>query len=75
MATAVKTKATGINGTPFDFSGMKEPETFIKGGYNLQAMSTNGRNHVTSYLAKHKGKRVHGHYDYQKAEYIEEPTC
>lgn len=75
MTTATQPIATGINGTPFDFSGMKEPKTFIEDGYDLQAMSANGRNHVTSYIAKHKGRRVYGYYDYQKAKYVEEATC
>jgi septal ring-binding cell division protein DamX len=69
MATTVK---QGVNGALFDFSGMKEPEALIRDGYRLQASSTSGRNHVTSYIAKHKGRRVYGYYDYQKAEYIEE---
>lgn len=72
MTTAIK---RGVNGVLFDFSGMKEPETFIRDGYQLQASSTNGRNHVTAYIAKRKGLRVHGHYDYQKAEYVEESIC
>lgn len=71
MTKAIK---TGINGTSFDFSGMKEPSAFLNDGYDLKAMSTNGRNHVTSYIAKHNERRVYGHYDYQKAEYIEEPA-
>lgn len=72
MTTTVK---RGVNGALFDFSGMKEPEVLIRDGYQLQAASTNGRNHVTSYIAKRKGRRVYGHYDYQKAEYIEESIC
>lgn len=69
MTTAVK---RGINGVLHDFSGMKEPEAFIQDGYRMQAASTNGRNHVTSYIARRKGRRVYGYYDYQKAEYVEE---
>lgn len=69
MITAVK---KGINGILHDFSGMKEPEAFSQNGYHLQAMSTNGRNHVTSYIAKHKGRRIYGRYNYQTAKYVEE---
>lgn len=65
---------TGINSARFDFSGLQEPNVFIKDGYDLQAMSTNGNNCVTSYIAKHKNKRVYGYYDYQKTMYIEEPA-
>ncbi|MGX1195796.1 hypothetical protein [Metabacillus sp. SLBN-84] len=76
MPTPVKIGVkTGINGALFDFSGMKDPDTFIKDGYQLQAASTNGRNHVTSYIARLKNKRVYGFYDYQKGQYAEETIC
>ncbi|WP_078598628.1 hypothetical protein [Evansella clarkii] len=58
----------------FDFSNLKEPDQFQKEGYRLQAMSTNGNNHVTSYIAKKDNRRVYGYYNYQDAAYIEEPV-
>ncbi|MCC2248920.1 hypothetical protein JUJ52_02975 [Virgibacillus sp. AGTR] len=65
----------GLNNAPFDFSDMKDPDAFVNNGYQLQAMSTNGNNLISSYIAKYKGKRIYGYYDYQKGEYIEEIIC
>lgn len=72
---ATKDIKRGRNGTTFDFSGMKEPDTFTKNGYQLQAVSTNGINYVTSFIAMHEGRRIYGYYDYQKAQYVEESIC
>lgn len=57
----------------FDYSGMKEMSEF-GGKYKMLAVSTNGANKVCSYIAKKKGRRIYGCYDYQKAKYNEEIT-
>lgn len=72
---AMKDIKRGRKGTLFDFSGMREPDAFINDGYQLQAVSTNGINYVTSFIATHQDQRVYGYYDYQKARYVEESIC
>lgn len=72
MATSTEIKK-GIDKLTYDAGGMKEPSDLIRKGYKLEAVSSNGRNHVCSYIAKKNGKRVYGSYDCQKAAYIEEP--
>jgi len=73
--SATKDTKRGRHGSTFDFSGMKEPDAFIKDGYQLQSMATNGMNYVTSFIATLKGRRIYGYYDYQKAQYVEESIC
>jgi hypothetical protein len=54
----------------FNYEGMKETRDFI--GYNFLAISTNGANRLTAYIAKIKGRKIYGFYDYQLGEYVEE---
>lgn len=65
----------GPNGKTYNFSGMKDTSAFTQEGYTIEESATNGHNLVTSFLAIRKGKRIYGHYDYQKARYIEESVC
>lgn len=53
-------------------NGMKEPDDFVKDGYEFKAASLDGRNRVSSYIAKKNGKVMYGTYDCKKAAYIEE---
>ena len=48
----------------------KRQNEFI--GYRFLAFSSNGE-YINSYIAKIRGRKVYGYYDWKQERYVEEP--